>query len=314
MKRIATQKNGFWKRVAINVPFVLMVALMIALFGGGLLLIFYSIASLFAFKSSMIFLILAGAGLIAIGAGLGLIVAYKKYFEFYNKKMGWEYPDAPKKEDKSVVDGKKTFKDYVTLPNVALVVLALGALFTIISAALGCINRDKWVDDTKTFMESNGYYSNVEHRTHKDTILETGTSDRINRIEINFIEKQAVIIYTTDTDKLGSVYYDYYVKFSNQLSFTRSKDGTVTITESAPPLIEETALKKLFFFIFKDFNVEKQVLIYLPEDTKEDMPNYIEIVGEKVIYAVTETPKRVKVRIETNKSDELRSKSCATIS
>ena len=88
MKRIATQKNGFWKRVAINVPFVLMIALMIALFGGGLLLIFYSIASLFAFKSSMIFLILAGAGLIAIGAGLGLIVAYKKYFEFYNKKMG----------------------------------------------------------------------------------------------------------------------------------------------------------------------------------------------------------------------------------
>ena len=290
MKRIATQKNGFWKRVAINVPFVLMIALMIALFGGGLLLIFYSIASLFAFKSSMIFLILAGAGLIAIGAGLGLIVAYKKYFEFYNKKMGWEYPDAPKKEDKSVVDGKKTFKDYVTLPNVALVVLALGALFTIISAALGCINRDKWVDDTKTFMESNGYYSNVEHRTHKDTILETGTSDRINRIEINFIEKQAVIIYTTDADKLGSVNYDYYVKFSNQLSFTRSKDGTVTITESAPPVIEETTLKKLFFFIFKDFNVEKQVLIYLPEDTKEDMPNYIEIVGEKVIYAVTETP------------------------
>lgn len=204
--------------------------------------------------------------------------------------MGWEYPDAPKKEDKSVVDGKKTFKDYVTLPNVALVVLALGALFTIISAALGCINRDKWVDDTKTFMESNGYYSNVEHRTHKDTILETGTSDRINRIEINFIEKQAVIIYTTDTDKLGSVNYDYYVKFSNQLSFTRSKDGTVTITESAPPVIEETALKKLFFFIFKDFDVEKQVLIYLPEDTKKDMPNYIEIVGEKVIYAVTETP------------------------
>lgn len=106
MKRIATQKNGFWKRVFINIPFVLLIALMIALFGGGLLLIFYSIASLFAFKSAMIFLILAGAGVIAIGAGLALIVAYRKYFDFYNKKMGWEYPDKPKKEQKSVVDGK----------------------------------------------------------------------------------------------------------------------------------------------------------------------------------------------------------------
>ena len=41
MKRIATQKNGFWKRVVINIPFILMIALMIALFGGGLLLLFW---------------------------------------------------------------------------------------------------------------------------------------------------------------------------------------------------------------------------------------------------------------------------------
>ena len=104
MKRIATQKNGFWKRVVINIPFILMIALMIALFGGGLLLLFYAIASCFAFKSAMVFLVLAGAGLIAIGIGIGFIDIYKKYYAFYNKKMGWEFPDVPQKEEKTVHD------------------------------------------------------------------------------------------------------------------------------------------------------------------------------------------------------------------
>lgn len=289
MKRIATQKNGFWKRVFINIPFVLLIALMIALFGGGLLLIFYSIASLFAFKSAMIFLILAGAGVIAIGAGLALIVAYRKYFDFYNNKMGWEYPDKPKKEQKSVVDGKKSVKDYFTLSNISLAVLAIGALFTIISAALGCINRDNWVADTKSFMESNGYYSNVDHRMHSETVHATGTSEKVGKIVLNFTEKQAVIIYTSEPSKLGMVSYDYYVKFPNQLSFNRSSDGTITINEATPPVIKETTIKKLFFFLFKDFNVEKQVLIYLPVDAKEGMPNYIEIVGNNVIYAANDT-------------------------
>ena len=138
MKRIATQKNGFWKRVVINIPFILMIALMIALFGGGLLLLFYAIASCFAFKSAMVFLVLAGAGLIAIGIGVGFIDIYKKYYAFYNKKMGWEFPDVPQKEEKTVVsDGKKNNKKYVAVSNSEVAVLAVGAKCTIVSAALG---------------------------------------------------------------------------------------------------------------------------------------------------------------------------------
>ena len=40
MKRIATQKNGIGKRILINIPFILLIALMTACFGGGLLLVF----------------------------------------------------------------------------------------------------------------------------------------------------------------------------------------------------------------------------------------------------------------------------------
>ena len=114
MKRIATQKNGFWKRVGINIPFVLMIAAMVALFSGCLLMWFYAIASLFAFKSSMIFLILAGAGTLCLGLGLALIPAYKKYYDFYNKKMGWEFPDKPKKEEKTTVDDDNQDGNYCT--------------------------------------------------------------------------------------------------------------------------------------------------------------------------------------------------------
>ena len=268
MKRIATQKNGFWKRVGINIPFILMIAAMVALFSGCLLMWFYAIASLFAFKSSMIFLILAGAGTLCLGLGLALIPAYKKYYDFYNKKMGWEFPDKPKKEEKTTVDdGKKSFKDYFTLSNISLAIIALGAVFTIISAALGCINRDTWVDATSSFMKESGYMTEPTN--------------------IDFKDKQAVIIYvgTESPDKLGFVTYDYYIKYENQIVKTRTKDGVITLTETPAPKLDDTAIKKIFFFMFKDFDVEKQVLIYLPEDTREGAPNEIKIIGDNVIYA-----------------------------
>ena len=293
MKRIATQKNGFWKRVGINIPFVLMITAMVALFSGCLLLWFYAIASLFAFKSSMIFLILAGAGTLCLGVGLALIPVYKKYFAFYNKKMGWKFPDKPEKEKKTTVnDGKKSFKDYFTVSNVSLAIIALGAVFTIISAALGSINRDTWVNDTADFMKESGYLNEPMHVANlKDTIQKQNIGDEdINTIVVDFKDKQAVIIYvgTESPDKLGFVTYDYYVKYENQVVKTRNKDGVITLSESPAPKLDDTTIKKLFFFMFKDFDVEKQVKIYLPEDTKEGAVNEIKIVGDNVIFAKTE--------------------------
>lgn len=290
MKRIATQKNGFWKRVGINIPFVLMITAMVALFSGCLLMWFYAIASLFAFKSSMIFFILAGAGTLCLGLGLALIIAYRKYYEFYDKKMGWEYPDKPKKEDKTTVnDGTKSIKDYVTPPNISLAIIALGAVFTIISAALGCINRETWVNDTASFMKESGYMTEPMHVVNlKDPIQgQTAGDSEINTINIDFKEKQAVIVYvgTESPDKLGFVTYDYYIKYENQVVKTRTKDGVITLSESPAPKRDDTTIKKLFFFMFKDFDVEKQVIIYLPEDKREGAPKPIKIIGENVIYA-----------------------------
>lgn len=286
MKRIATQKNGFWKRVVINIPFILMIALMIALFGGGLLLLFYAIASCFAFKSAMVFLVLAGAGLIAIGIGIGFIDIYKKYYAFYNKKMGWEFPDAPQKEEKTVVsDGKKSFKDYLTVSNIAIGIMALGAVFTIVSAALGCINREEWVKATETFMNDSDYYTQAEPRYVQQTVNEIEGSDKLTSIVLDLTDKTAVIVYTTDSNKLGFASFQYYEKYKNQIELSRLKDGTVTLYETPAPRKDDTAIKRLFFFMFKDFDVEKQVIVFLPDDAREGMPNEIKIVGDNVTYA-----------------------------
>ncbi len=282
MKRIATQKNGFWKRVGINIPFILMIALMIALFGGGLLFWFYAFASIFAFKSAMIFLIIFGAGTIAIGIGIGFIELYKKYYDFYNKKMGWEFPDAPKKEEKTVVnDGKKSFKDFITVSNIAIVMLALGAVLTVISAGLGCINRDVWVEETSSFMRSYGYFDSVEHRQLNQN---HATNDKISTINFDLIEKNVAIVYSSDTSQNGKATFDYYIKFENQLTITRN-NGIITIKENPAPEVNST-LKNLFFFIFEDFDVEKQIVLTLPYGTQVGEHDEIKINGNNIIYAI----------------------------
>lgn len=284
MKRIATQKNGFWKRVVINIPFILMIALMIVLFGGGALLWFYAIASCFAFKSGMVFLIVAGAGTIAIGIGLGFIEIYKKYYDFYNKKMGWEFPDAPKpeEEEKTIVsDGKKPLTEYFTLSNIAIGVLAVGAVFTIISAALGCISRDKWVDATSTFMRSYGYYDSVKHQQISYILPNQLADDEdVPYIEFVLTDKNAVIVYSEE-QKSNTLTFDYYAKYEKQV-ISSQYGKTYTIVETAEPSENDT-LKKLFFFLFKDLEVVRQITVTLPEGYR------VKVVGNNYVFAKTDS-------------------------
>lgn len=262
-----------------------MIALMIALFGGGLLLLFYAIASCFAFKSAMVFLVLAGAGLIAIGIGVGFIDIYKNTTLSTTKNgLGISRRTAKRRKNRRF-GRQKSFKDYLTISNIAIAVLAVGAVCTIVSAALGCINREKWVEATSTFMNESGFFTEVEHRQTKDSVNEIEGSDKLNTIVVDFTDKQAVIVYTTDLDKIGFATYDYYIKFENQVIKTRSSNGVVTLTESPSPKRDDTSIKRLFFFMFKDFDVEKQVIVFLPDDAREGMPNEIKIVGDNVTYA-----------------------------
>lgn len=276
MKRMATQKNGFWKRLLINIPFVILIALMIALFGGGLLLAFYSIVSVIAFNSAMIYLIVAGASAILIGLGLILIPVYKKYYAFYNKKMGWKFAEENPKPEKTVTYDKtparEMVKKYLTVSNVAIGILALGSIFTIISAGLGCIDRENWVRDIGGYREKRGYYTDVRNEPVKFNI-NGGFADEkvINNIIIEQADesgrnKEIVLVYTNLPTRQGFVEISGYKKFEGDFSASRKTNGvndTVTVHVGDAPELN-APLDKLLFFIFDDYVAEKQIIIYIP--------------------------------------------------
>lgn len=285
MKRISSKQNGFFKRFIINVPFVLIVALAAACFFFGATLIFYCFVTAAAFKSAMISLVLLGAGFILTGAGLGLIKAFKLYHDFYDVQMGWQYPDRKPKEDVTVVDGKKPFKAYLTPSNFALAFLLVGAIFTIISAALGCISRDKWVQAIGPYREAHGYFAEVQSRNVTLSIENSAEHvSTLTRIDIDLITKQAVIVFTDDEEQLGHLTLKAYVSYEDQLRFSCDSQPITyfSISESPAPSSEKSALDKLIFFaddILKSVPSEKQIVIYLPSFLK----NSVTVNGEYIL-------------------------------
>lgn len=285
MKRISTKKNSFIKRLLINIPFVLIVTLTAACFFGGAILIFYCFVTAAAFHSAMISLILVGAGLILIGAGLGLILAFKRYYAFYDKQMGWEYPDRKPQEEVTTVYGKKPLKAYFSLSNIALAFLLFGAIFTIISAALGCINRDNWVDAIRPYREEHGYYGDVQKIAPSFSVEDSSTHEyTLENIDIDLISKQVVVIFTDDRDKLGLLTVEAYISYKEQLTFAHDSQPITyfSISETPQPETPETTLDKLLFFaedVLRSVPSEKQVKVYLPLALKDK----VTINGEYII-------------------------------
>lgn len=287
MKRIGTRKNSFLKRLLINIPFVLIVALIAACFFAGGTLIFYCVVTAVAFHSAMISLVTLGAGFILVGAGLGLIIAFRRYHDFYDKQMGWEYPDRKDKDesvDKPVteVSSQKPLKSYFSLSNISLAILAVGAVFTIISAALGCINRDNWLAAVGPYREARGYYADVKLVNYPVFIEDSATHSYIvDTVELELLTKEAVIVYTDDSDKLGKITAKAYLSYEHQVDFYLS-GRTYRVVENPAPEPVNDALDKLLFFaddVLKSVSSEKQIVIYVPYALKgklEIKGNYIE--------------------------------------
>lgn len=277
-----------------------MVALMVAFFGAGLLLFFYSWVSVAAFNSAMIYLIVAGASAICIGLGLILIPVYQKYYAFYNKKMGWKFvsPDGGDAYDYESLKANKTVtyddnknmraRDYIkkyltkylTVSNVAIGILAIGSIFAIISAALGCIDRSNWVQDIGSYREKRGYYTDVRNEPIRFFIdgEQMNGQKKVSQITINQSEnyarqKEIIVIYSLVQDRQGFVEISGYKKFENDFSASRRTEAsgdTITVSISDAPKLD-SSLDKLLFFIFDDYAVEKQIFVYIPYSERENI-------------------------------------------
>lgn len=264
-----------------------MVTLMIACFGGGLLLTFYSFVTVAAFKSAMVYLIVAGAAAILIGIGLGLIILFKKYYAFYNKKMGWKFEKEPQK----TVTGDSTplVKRIFTVSNASLAALALGAILAIISAALGSIERDNWVDAFADFRNERGFYADVKYVAPHYIIddLNDDSYVAVNTVEVDFSKldtdarrKKVVVEYTEEEKYRGFVWISGIVRFDGELTVFSPSNGAIKVSVGPPPKIEPTAINKLLFFMLNDYNYERQIVIRIPIEYKDKIDVVVHDVVE----------------------------------
>ena len=256
------------KEKLLPLPLFVTMALFVLLSLGGLLFFAYSIALVVAMHSAMVFLIAFATAFISEGLGalsLHGFFAYKKYYK--NRISGFKpQPEAQAKE--------KTFKDYLTIQNVSLVLLLVGAVFAIASAALGALSRDKWIKAVSPYMSSHDYYADVEYRNYRYTATQT---DGVKSIEIDLDGKTAVVIYTDDAQYQGFVTVSGYEKYNNQISIKLNGEH-LEIREGEKPNLDGS-LERMLFFMFDENKIEKQIKIYVPLSLKDS----VEIDGEYIV-------------------------------
>ncbi len=281
MKRISTVHNGVIKRILINIPFVLIVLLIAACFAAALLLAIYTVVTGIAFGSAMICLILLGCALLLTGGGLLLILVFKRYYAFYDKRMGWVYPDRQTSEPQTKTY-KKTWRDIFSVQNVSLGFVAVGAVCVIASAALGCITPSKWQDAISPYMVRRGLYSQSQVLDYRMLIPSSTSGDPLHTLELDLFEKEAVIIYNTDEDKKDYVVVEGFVEWNGQLEFSRTDDKMRIAEQRRSPAEGKSGVDKMLFFL-EDLAYKRpakmQLKIYIPEFYRQ----LITIEGEHIV-------------------------------
>ncbi len=255
--------KDIWRRVLLHVPFVLLVALTLALVLGGLLLVVYAIVLITATSSGMMFTVLFGAGTLAVGLGLLSIEGFIKYLAYYNERE--KFIARPAKTEIK----KKPF----SFANICLYVTLVGSVFVIVSAALGSIDPAKWVSERSGYMAENGYFDETKVF---DVSYDTTNEYPIQKIVIDLDQKNVAVFYT---DEQIFINVKGYQKFNGAIQTSIDKnDGVIRITDGDSPKADN-ALNDMLFFLFNDNKAEAQIRLYIPKRLKDS----IAIEGEYIL-------------------------------
>ena len=269
MKKPLNPKTQRFFESLLPLPLYLTMAFSVAFLLGGLLFFAYAIALVCAFNSAMVFFIAFAASLISIGFGLLLLHGFFAYKKFYAQKKNNSPVQKTAQPNK-----EKSFKDFLTVQNVALIILLIGAVCAVISAALGAINREKWIYTISPYMQKNGYYADVEYREYRYPSSQT---DGVDTVSIDLNGKHAVVIYTEDEQRQGFVFVCGYEKYKNQIKVS-TQNSVLYVAEGEKPTLDGT-LEKMLFFMFDENKIESQIKIYIPKALKD----HIVINGEYIV-------------------------------
>lgn len=265
-------KNG-WKKFAQIFRLILLIFIAVCFFSIGTILLIYSIVSAIAFKSAMVYLILAGSCALSIGIGLFCVEGFLKYHK--NSQTKCKTTDAKSQQVTSTCPQNKPVTHYFTISNVSFCILAIGTIFSIVSALLGVTDSDKWLSARKNYMQSNGYYVTASPFELTSSIEGTQNTASINSIEINLIDKIAFVKYEENDSNFIRI--SGYMSYERQVTAPTGTDGVLRVTQGTKPQLDG-ALEKMLFFLFEDNKVEEQILICIPSSYKDTLTisgNYI---------------------------------------
>ena len=252
------------------VPFIPLSILALGFLGLSLTAFAYSVAIGYALHSPMAFLVFFAGFFIFLGLCIADIKTFITYLKYYSNMSD----NKELKENNTKQINK--LKKYVNLTNICLALLFIGCIFAIISAFLGSIHRENWVEAKSDYMQEHGYYEDIQI-FDLDYVYTTIRNDENDvKVEIDLQNKNAVIIYGEPSDMIKIKGFQSY---QNQIvCFGYNNQSLIKINETPPPKLDGNIEKMLFFF-FDENKYEAQLKIYIPSNYKDS----IEIVGDYII-------------------------------
>lgn len=196
-------------------------------------------ASIDAFHSAMIGLLLFGVALLLSGICVFLVAIAVKILRRHLLTSDKHAHSAIKKSDMQL-----RLEKIFSFSNVTLALLAVGAVLIFASAGLGCTDRDNWIDAMSDYREDHGYYANgVLHATVKYSVGKDGggisngpefylTESDPLRVELQLINKRVMVVFDSEADT-GWIKVSSFNNYYNQIAIVNySERNTLLIAES----------------------------------------------------------------------------------
>lgn len=263
----------------------------------------YAIAVKIAWDSLMAFFLLFGVSF--LGAGLTIFAVHllavymrKVWYDLWpdakgaslfvrKDDVGSAVPvaggdDASDKKQKTILENSKknttsvVFRPkYLTFQNVGYGMLMIAVVFVIVSAALGSLNSDSWVEARSDYMTEHGYYAES-----MPARLEFSPNEA-EKIDISVAERKVVVKYDSSATRIVVTYYELYPGEYNLSKQSTGVSRYILSIARTPEPVHDDPIDKMLELCFTPNRIEQQVIITVPAAYKDK----IEISGDNIIYS-----------------------------
>ena len=273
MKNTSLKDQSQSKRVGYGVLLALILLVALGCAALSMALLVYFGASVDAFSSAMVALVIFGLALLMAAFCVALANVAKKLIQRFllvpndNEHIANTYRT------------KKDISSIFSLSNIALAIMALGAVFIIISAALGCTDRANWVKVTGPYRDAHGYNQNGTLKSDlKYTVAKDGggmymgadfflTEDAPLKIKLNLRTKRVLIDFDKDNDP-GYISLEFYTNYKDQIAVSPKKSQNVLLLTEAPKPEREDSTAELMLGLSDILHSnlsERTIVIHLNE-------------------------------------------------